>query len=87
MRFFAAFFDQKIMFFQNDRRNDYRNIDYRTFFNDHHSASRLNYAKSKQMLRDVGHIKHVRLQRKYDFDDFIVYIIELKVLRRDLFLF
>ena len=52
MRFFAASFDQKIMLFRNDRRNDYRNINYRTLFNDHHFAFQLNYAKLKQTLRD-----------------------------------
>ena len=87
MRLSAASFNQKIMFFQNDCRNDYRNINYRTLFNNHHSAFRLNYAKSKQTLRDVDHIKHVRFQRKYDFNDFIVYIIKLKILRHDLFFF
>ena len=87
MRFSAALFDQKMMLFQNDRRNDYRNIDYRTLFNNHYFVFQLNYAKSKQTLRDVDHIEHVRFQRKYDFNDFIIYIIELKILRRDLFLF
>ena len=87
MRFSVASFDQKIMFFRNDCRNDYRNINYQTFFNNHHFVSQLNYAKSKQTLRDVDHIKHVRFQRKYDFNDFIIHIIELKILRHDLFLF
>ena len=36
MRFFATSFDQKIMFFKNDRRNDYRNINYQTFFNNYY---------------------------------------------------
>ena len=38
---------RKLYFFKNDYRNNYRNINYRTLFNDHHSAFQLNYTKSK----------------------------------------
>ena len=47
IRFFATSFDQKIMLFKNDCYNDYYNINYQTFFNDHHFIFQLNYAKLK----------------------------------------
>ena len=71
----------QIIFFRNERYNDYYIINWRNLLNDVELLSRLNFVKTKKQFRQSYRIIDYKFRRFWDYDFFIVHITTLNALK------